>query len=44
MPTTVISTIENSKTAQKLINELVEAGFKKQDVGKRGLVGTSLRN
>ena len=32
MPTTVISTIENSKTAQKLINELVEAGFKKQDV------------
>jgi uncharacterized protein (TIGR02271 family) len=32
MPTTVISTIENTKTAQKLINELVEAGFKKQDV------------
>jgi uncharacterized protein (TIGR02271 family) len=32
MPTTVISTIENTKTAQKLINELVEAGFKQQDV------------
>ena len=32
MATTVISTIANSKTAQKLINELVEAGFKKQDI------------
>ncbi len=32
MTTTVIGTIENTKTAQKLINELVEAGFKKQDV------------
>lgn len=32
MSTTVIGTIENSKTAQKLVNELVEAGFKKQDV------------
>jgi uncharacterized protein (TIGR02271 family) len=32
MTTTVIGTIESTKTAQKLINELVEAGFKKQDV------------
>ena len=32
MATTVISTIGDAKSAQKLINELVEAGFKKQDV------------
>ena len=32
MPTTVISTIDDAKTAQKLINELAKAGFKEQDV------------
>ena len=32
MSTTVIGTIENSKTAQKLVNELIEAGFKEQDL------------
>jgi uncharacterized protein (TIGR02271 family) len=32
MPTTVISTIDDPKTAQKLINELAKAGFKEQDL------------
>jgi uncharacterized protein (TIGR02271 family) len=32
MPTTVISTIDDPKAAQKLVNELVASGFKKQDV------------
>ena len=32
MPTTVISTIDDPKNAQKLINELAKAGFKDQDV------------
>ena len=32
MTTTVIGTIENPKIAQKLINELVSAGLKQQDV------------
>ena len=32
MPTTVIGTIENTKIAQKLIDELVSAGLKQQDV------------
>src|SRR5687768_6868596 len=32
MATTVIGTIENPKIAQKLINELVSAGLKQQDV------------
>ena len=32
MPTTVISTIDDAKNAQRLINELVKAGFKDRDV------------
>ncbi len=32
MATTVIGTIESTKAAQALVNELVEAGFEKQDV------------
>jgi stress response protein YsnF len=32
MTTTVIGTIDDAKSARKLVNELVEAGFKKQDV------------
>jgi len=32
MPTTVIGTIETPKIAQKLIDELIKAGFKDQDV------------
>ena len=32
MATTVIGTIGDAKSARKLVNELVEAGFKKQDV------------
>jgi uncharacterized protein (TIGR02271 family) len=32
MTTTVIGTIGDAKSARKLVNELVEAGFKKQDV------------
>lgn len=32
MTTTVIGTIENSKTAQALVSELIKAGFKQQDV------------
>jgi uncharacterized protein (TIGR02271 family) len=32
MATTVIGTIESSKAAQALVNELVEAGLKKQDI------------
>src|SRR3954463_16508276 len=32
MPATVIATIDSAKVAQQLIDELLEAGFKDQDV------------